>query len=125
MPGKNEIVAGIRLEGEKEFKQGLASINKEINETKSELKKTEAAYDGQANSLEALTAKNKILNKILEEQERKVEATKKVLQAAQNAYTANSGSVDKLKKALSEQQKKAEQANQAYDEAKQKLEQMC
>lgn len=124
MPGKNEIVAGIRLEGEKEFKQSLTSINKEINETKSELKKTEAAYDGQANSLEALTAKNKILNKILEEQERKVEATKKVLQAAQSAYTANSGSVDKLKKALSEQQKKAEQANQAYDEAKQKLEQM-
>lgn len=71
MPRKKEIVAGIRLEGEKEFKQGLSSINKEINETRSELKKTEAAYEGQSNCLEALTAKDKILNKILEEQERK------------------------------------------------------
>lgn len=28
MPGKNEIVAGIRLEGEKEFKQEITSVNK-------------------------------------------------------------------------------------------------
>ena len=30
MPGKNEIVAGIRLEGEKEFKQEITSVNKSI-----------------------------------------------------------------------------------------------
>lgn len=90
MPGRNEIVAGIRLEGEKEFKQGLSPINKEVNETRSGLKKTEVAYEGQSNSLEALTAKDKILNKMLEEQERKAEAIKKALQAAQNVYTAKS-----------------------------------
>lgn len=41
MPGKNEIVAGIRLEGEKEFRQEITSVNKSIAVSRSELKKTE------------------------------------------------------------------------------------
>ena len=64
MPGKNEIVAGIRLEGEKEFRQEITSVNKSIAASRSELKKTEVAYEGQANSLKALTEKDKALNKI-------------------------------------------------------------
>lgn len=39
MPGKNEIVAGIRLEGEKEFRQEITSVNKSIAASSSELKK--------------------------------------------------------------------------------------
>lgn len=55
MPGKNDIVAGIRLEGEKEFKSGVTDINKSIATMKSELGKVTEEYDGRANSLEALT----------------------------------------------------------------------
>ena len=46
MPGKNEIVAGIRLEGEKEFRQEITSVNKSIAAPRLELKKTEVAYEG-------------------------------------------------------------------------------
>ena len=51
MPGKNEIVAGIRMEGGKEFREELTSINKSIAAQKSELKLVTAEYEGQANSL--------------------------------------------------------------------------
>lgn len=124
MPGKNEIVAGIRLEGEKEFKQEITSVNKSIAASRSELKKTEAAYEGQANSLKALTEKDKALNKILEEQKKKVELTKQALKNAETGYASKAENVEKLRQALEKQQQKQEQANQAYEQAKQKLEKM-
>ena len=122
MPGKNEIVAGIRMEGGKEFREELTSINKSIAAQKSELKLVTAEYEGQANSLEALTAKDKALNKILDEQKKKVEVTEKALESAKKAYDENAGSIEKLKDAVEEQQKKTEEAKKAYDTAKQKLE---
>ena len=122
MPGKNEIVAGIRMEGGKEFREELTSINKSIAAQKSELKLVTAEYEGQANSLEALTAKDKALNKILDEQKKKVEVTEKALKSAKKAYDENAGSIEKLKDAVEEQQKKTEEAKKAYDTAKQKLE---
>lgn len=122
MPGKNEIVAGIRMEGGKEFREELTSINKSIAAQKSELKLVTAEYEGQANSLEALTAKDKALNKILDEQKKKVEVTEKALESAKKAYDENAGSIEKLKDAVEEQQKKTKEAKMAYDTAKQKLE---
>ena len=124
MPGKNEIVAGIRLTGEKEFRQGITSINKSISAMKSELKLTSAEYEGQANSLEALTAKDRVLNQILEEQKRKVEATKRALENAQAGYEKGAASVEKLRQALAEQQSKTDGVNQAYDAAVQRLQRM-
>ncbi len=124
MPGKNEIVAGIRLEGEKEFRQEITSVNKSIAASRSELKKTEVAYEGQANSLKALTEKDKALNKILEEQKKKVELTKQALKNAEAGYASKAENVEKLRQALEKQQQKQEQANQAYEQAKQKLEKM-
>lgn len=124
MPGKNEIVAGIRLEGEKEFRQEITSVNKSIAASRSELKKTEVAYEGQANSLKALTEKDKALNKILEEQKKKVELTKQALKNAETGYASKAENVEKLRQALEKQQQKQEQANQAYEQAKQKLEKM-
>ena len=109
MPGKNEIVAGIRLEGEKEFKQEITSVNKSIAASRSELKKTEVAYEGQANSLKALTEKDKALNKILEEQKKKVELTKQALKNAETGYASKAENVEKLRQALEKQQQKQEQ----------------
>ena len=66
MAGKNDIVAGIRLEGEQQFRSSVTSINKSITALKSELNLVKAQYDGQQNSLEALAKKDEVLNKILE-----------------------------------------------------------
>ena len=84
--GKNDIVAGIRLEGEKQFKDALASVNKSLTSTKSEMALVKAECAGQENSLESLSRKHEVLNKILQEQKRKVEATRAGLDHAKQSY---------------------------------------
>ena len=96
MPGKADIVAGIRLDGEKEFKQGVTNINKSITSMKSELALVTAQYDGQQNSLEALTKKQEVLNKLLEEQKKKAAATRAGLNHARESYENVGKGLDKL-----------------------------
>ena len=84
--GKNDIVAGIRLEGEKQFKDAIASVNKSLASAKSEMALVKAECAGQENSLESLSKKHEVLNKILQEQKRKVEATKDGLDHAKQSY---------------------------------------
>lgn len=83
---KNDIVAGIRLEGEKEFKDALTSVNKSLASNKSEMALLKAEYAGQENSLEALSKKHEVLKKILQEQDRKVDATRNALDHAKQSY---------------------------------------
>ena len=85
MSEKNDIVAGIRLEGEQKFKEGITSINKSLASAKSELALVTAQYTGQENTIEALSKKQEVLNKILGKQKEKVEATKKGLNHAKES----------------------------------------
>ena len=57
MAGKNDIVAGIRLEGDQQFKSSVTSVNKTVTSLRSELNLVKAQYDGNQNSMEALTKK--------------------------------------------------------------------
>ncbi|MDY3251215.1 MAG: phage tail tape measure protein [Candidatus Choladocola sp.] len=86
MSEKNDIVAGIRLEGEKEFKDAVTSVNKSLTSMKSELNLVKAEYAGQENTLEALTKKQEVLNRILEEQKKKAAETAKGLNHAKESY---------------------------------------
>ena len=73
MAGKNEIKASVRLEGGSTFKKDITDVNKNLKQLDAESKKVSAEFDGQANSLQALTAKQKVLNKTLEEAQKKVQ----------------------------------------------------
>lgn len=86
MSGKNEIGAKIVLDGEKEFKNTLSDIGKRLTTMNSEMKKVEEEFRGQANTVEALSKKQEVLNKILQEQQKKVEASEKGLEHAKEAY---------------------------------------
>ncbi len=94
--GKNDIVAGIRLEGEKEFKDAITSVNKSLASNKSEMALLKAEYAGQENSLEALSKKHGVLKKILQEQERKVDATRNALEHAKQSYDNVGKGLEKL-----------------------------
>ena len=122
MPGKSEIVAGIRLEGEKDFKESVTSINKELSSLKSGLGRISAEYEGQANTLEALSAKQEILNNILDAQKRKVEATKAGLEHAKESYNNIGKGLEKLRseltKAQDEMQKMSASSGSTSDELK-------
>ena len=65
----NTIGGRIVLEGEKEYRQALKEIAANQKELRSEMKLCSSQFDGQQNSLEALTRKHEILNKKSKEKE--------------------------------------------------------
>lgn len=58
----------IGIEGEKEFKSTLAEINNSFKVLGSEMKLVESQFDKNDNSVQALTAKNQVLEKSIEAQ---------------------------------------------------------
>lgn len=111
-----EISATLKLNGEAEFKKQLNDANREMRVLTSELKASQSEFAGQANSLEALTAKYKVLKKQQEQQE---EITKKLGQAVEDAaekFGENSRQVDDLKTQYNNARKKLADFNAEVDE---------
>ena len=98
------IGAEIRLEGEKDFKRAVSSINTDLKVLGSELKKTESEYKGNENSLSALTAKSEQFTKIAEAQRKKVEILQTAVEKSRAKYTAAGENVEKYRKELSDAQ---------------------
>lgn len=79
------ISTRLSLEGEAEYKRIMASINAELGKLGSELKLVESRFEGNANSMAALTAKGDVLQKIYNEQLKKLDQYVDRLLAAQEA----------------------------------------
>ena len=69
----NELKASVRLDGGSEFRKDLQDVNKNLKQLDAESKKVTADFQGQANSVEALRAKQENLTRTLEQAERKVQ----------------------------------------------------
>ena len=82
---------GIKLaaEGEKQFKQDLAEINKSFQVLRSEMKLVVSQFDKNDNSVEALTARNETLNKQIDAQKDKIATLKAALVNAATAFGEN------------------------------------
>ncbi len=93
MAGNFSIGAGLELSGEKQFADAVKSINKDLSVLGSEMKKVTAQFDGNANSMEALTAKQKVYNERADEQRKKVELMTTALENAKKEYGENSDKV--------------------------------
>ena len=117
--GKNDIVAGIRLDGEQDFKAALANINKSLVSTKSEMSLLKAEFAGQENSLEALSKKHEILTRILQEQNRKVDATRSGLQHAKESYDNVGKGLEKLWIDLEKATDRMQEMEQIYGDTSQ------
>lgn len=102
MAEKYKIGAAVVLDGEKEFKASVTSINSELKKLGSEMKKTTAQYSGNEKSIAALTAKSDILKKTLEAQKEKVASISAQLEKAKSAYQAAGEKVEKLKGKLAD-----------------------
>jgi len=83
----------IVLEGQKEYKQSIADINRETRVLGSEMRLLAKEFDGSANSQEALEKKSEALNKQYLEQEKKVRTLKGALEDAKKVYGENSSQV--------------------------------
>ena len=88
-----KIGAGLALDGEADFKKAITGINKDLTVLGSEMKKVTAQFDGNANSMEALTAKQEVYNKRADEQRKKVELMAKALESAKKEFGENSDKV--------------------------------
>lgn len=88
MAKKAVIGAGIALDGEKEFKQAISGISKDMTVLSSEMKKVTAEYEDNALSVQALTAKSEVYNKQIDAQKQRIDTLQKALANATTEYGA-------------------------------------
>lgn len=76
-------------EGEQEFKKALNEINQAYKVLGSEMKLVQSQFDKNDNSVEALTARNEVLNKQIDAQKDKIAALKSALDNAAASFGEN------------------------------------
>ena len=76
----------IGVEGEKEFKKALAEINQSFKVLGSEMKLVSSQFDKNDSSVQALSARNTVLNKEIDAQRQKVETLRSALQNAAESF---------------------------------------
>ena len=79
----------IGVEGEKEFKKALAEINQSFKVLGSEMKLVSSEFDKNDKSVQALSARNQVLNKEIEAQKNKVETLRSALRNAAESFGEN------------------------------------
>ena len=124
-----KIGAAIVLDGEKEYKDAIAKVNRSMSEMRSEMKLVTAQFDGQANAIEALRKKHDVLKKEYEAQETKLRTMTGALENAKKQYGENSkeasewqikinnatAELAKLDKELKQNEKYMEEAEKSTD----------
>lgn len=85
MAKEEQIKSQIILEGEKEYRAACKGINTSLREIGSEMKLATAEFGDNAESVEALTRKQDILQKSLEEQAKKAKAAEEALKKMREA----------------------------------------
>lgn len=125
-----DIGPKISIKGESEFNQSISKINQNLKEYGSELKAVSSEFDAQTDSMESLTAKNKVLKKQYDEQSDKMkllsdqikkqtdylEAQAKEIQQLTNEYGENSSQVQKAEKAYANTESTISKLKTAFNE---------
>lgn len=86
----------VKLEGEKEFKEAIQSINGEMRNLDAELKLIDAQYDDNKDSLEALTKKSEVYQKMIDQDKEKVRLLTEQLEKERKANGENTAEYQKL-----------------------------
>ena len=113
----------IGLEGEKEFKKALSEINQSFKVLGSEMKVVTSQFDKNDKSVEALTARNEVLNKEIEAQKKKMETLRAALSNAAESFGENDRrtqnwqiQLNNATAALNDMERELEQNESAIDE---------
>lgn len=113
----------IGLEGEKEFKKALSEINQSFKVLGSEMKVVTSQFDKNDKSVEALTARNEVLNKEIEAQKKKMETLRAALSNAAESFGENDRrtqnwqiQLNNTTAALNDMERELEQNESAIDE---------
>lgn len=122
---EQEIRTKIAVDGESEYRKACQDINASLRALDSELKLTAARFDDNADSIEALTAKQDILSKKYDEQKLKVAAAEEMLKKYAEAGKENTKEaknmetqLNKAKLALVQTEKELKKTAEQLDDAK-------
>lgn len=110
------ITTRLAVDGETEFKRSLSEANSNLKVMRTEMSLVDAEFKGQANSMDALTAKNKILRREQEQQVEKVKALERAVKDAADAYGENDKRTDNYRQQLNRAKKELLDMNDALDE---------
>ena len=110
------ITTRLAIDGETEFKRSLGNANSELKTLRSEMGLVDAEFKGQANSMDALTAKNKLLRREQEQQAEKVKALERAVKDAADAYGENDKRTDNYRQQLNRAKKELIDMNDALDD---------
>lgn len=118
----------IGVEGEKEFKKALSEINQTFKVLGSEMKLVASQFDKQDKSVDALTARNRVLNKEIDTQKQKISTLEAALENAAASFGENDRrtqawqiQLNNAKAALNGMEKELAENNDALDRAANEL----
>ena len=94
------IATRLTLEGEKEYKKELGEVNQEIGLLSDKMKRADAEFRGQANSIETLTTKNNLLREAQQKQIDKIAKLQTAIEDCGEAYGENDEAVMRFKRQL-------------------------
>jgi hypothetical protein len=114
--------AKVVLDGENEYKQALTSLNDGNRVLASEMKKLQAEYKGNSDSVEFLTKKGDLLNRQLLDQKEKVEVMRQALENAAKKYGEGSAQAMKWQTELNNAEAAQYNLQHAIEENNQAIE---
>lgn len=94
------IATRLTLEGEKEYKKELGEVNQEIGLLSDKMKRADAEFRGNANTIEALTTKNDLLREAQQKQIDKIDKLQTAIEDCGEAYGENDEAVMRFKRQL-------------------------
>ena len=121
----------IGVEGEKEFKNALREINRDFKVLGSEMKLVTSSFDKQDKLIQAVTARNSVLNKEIDAQKSKITTLESALNNAAKSFGENdkrtkawqiqlnnaNADLNKMERELSDNEKTLDKTSDGFDEA--------
>lgn len=109
------------LSGEKEYKQAISEIGSGMKVLDSEMRKVSSAYAQNADSVEALNARNDVLERKISTQAEKIEYLKAALQQSAEKYGEADKRTMQWQTSLNNAEAELNNLNNQFDENKQKI----
>ena len=109
------------LSGEKEYKQAISEIGSGMKVLDSEMRKVQSAYAQNADSVEALSAKNDVLGRKISTQTEKIEYLRAALQQSAEKYGEADKRTMQWQASLNNAEAELNNLNNQFDENKQKI----
>ena len=103
------------LTGEKEFNDQMKAVNNNLKNLKSEMAAAASEFDGNADSTEALTKKQRILQDTYDQQKEKVRALSQMLEKQIEKFGEDSAAADKYRQQLNYAQAELNKTGKSLD----------